>query len=157
MWQFSRYLPHSLPYSPYLMTKRMRALIPIFVVLSVLVVASGAADCLLGVCTRDGSEEMQLPSCYKASTFYRTPLSGVSRITQSKGGAIYVQHSNDLDEIRVSLLDVVNRTLTTVVDFDDGNVNSFIFGGPGQSFFVKIDDEIHQYSPDATYTVWGQS
>jgi len=124
-------------------------------VLALGVSAANDTDCVIGACVRDGSERMQIPDCYTVSDFYRSPLAGLSRITRSVEGTIYVQVRSETDAIRIAQLDVDAETLAPVIDFVREEPSSFPFGGPEDSFFIRVGREIRQYEPDGSYTVWG--
>ncbi|MBT3224431.1 MAG: hypothetical protein HN348_35635, partial [Proteobacteria bacterium] len=106
-------------------------------------------------CIQDVGEDLQLPSGYVSTSFYRTDLHGLSRVTRSTDGTVFVMHLNTDGGQRVSRLDVDLDTLTTVADFDDALPSGTIVGGPDDSFFMSLDTEVRQYKKDGTYAVWG--
>ena len=104
-------------------------------------------------CQGEDDKTMELPDGYKSTNFYRDTIYKLSGIVRSTNETIYIEHLNNNDQPRISTVDITTGDLTTVVDFDQ-ELDGPIYGGPVNTFFITINQEIRQYQSNGNYTVW---
>jgi hypothetical protein len=101
--------------------------------------------------------EIELPPDYDYELVYRPTLAGLTGIVSSYDGTIYVRHLGETGGVTVSQLDVDEGELCPVLELEPEVSASHIIGGPEETFFISVNDEWRQYSPDEQYQVWSNS
>jgi hypothetical protein len=91
-----------------------------------------------------------------AERLFTPPLPDLGGIARSQSGVIYVHQGGD--SAGILTLDPVSGEVTRLLDLPDereGILIGFIVGGPDDTAFIGVGDEIWQVRPDGSYTVWG--
>jgi sugar lactone lactonase YvrE len=88
-----------------------------------------------------------------AEQLFAPPVPDLSSIARSQSGVLYLQQGGL--SVGISTLDPVTGEVTRTLDLPiEGDTR--VVGGPGDTAFISVGDEIWQVQPDGSYAVWGQ-
>jgi WD40 repeat protein len=97
-----------------------------------------------------------LPEDYLANNIAPASDRGIF-LARSQDGTVYVLSGRGEIKPYVALFDTTTGRLTHLLDLPPNQIPGQIIGGPGDTAYVQVSNEIWQISPDATYTIWGYS
>jgi streptogramin lyase len=89
-----------------------------------------------------------------AERLFAPPAPDLSGIGRSQSGVVYLQHGGLSGGL--STLDPSSGEVTRILDLPSAG-DTRVVGGPGDTAFISVADEIWQVQPDGSYTVWGQA
>jgi hypothetical protein len=98
---------------------------------------------------------MGLPAGWQVENIFAPPLPDVNQLAVSQSGVIYAIQSNFT--LAISTIDPETGAIRRVLDFpwELWGPNS-IAGGPGDTVFTVVRNEIWQIKPDGSHEVWGK-
>lgn len=97
---------------------------------------------------------LQLPQGWHIERVLEPPLPDINQITISQDGTIFVELG--LMTQGVATIDPYSGQVTRVLDrYWDSGIAGGIAGGPDDTFFIAMRNEIWQVSSDGNYEVWG--
>ncbi|MGC9357946.1 MAG: hypothetical protein ACP5GX_08770, partial [Anaerolineae bacterium] len=89
-----------------------------------------------------------------AEPLFLPPVPDLSSIGRSQSGVIYLQQGGL--SVGLSTLHPATGEVTRTLDLPpEGDTR--VVGGPGDTAFISVGDEIWQVEPGGSYTVWGQA
>jgi predicted outer membrane repeat protein len=90
-----------------------------------------------------------------AERLFTPPAPDLTGIARSQSGVVYLQHGGL--SAGISTLEPVSGEVTRILDLPPAGAGySSIVGGPDDTAFIPVGDEIWQVRPDGSYEVWGQ-
>jgi WD40 repeat protein len=97
-----------------------------------------------------------LPEGYLADNMAPASEYGIF-FARSQNGTVYVLSRRIDIEPYVALFDTATGQQTRLLDLPPGQLAGRIRGGPRDTAFVQVRNEVWQISPDGTYQIWGYS
>jgi len=88
-----------------------------------------------------------------AERLFAPPAPDLASIGRSQSGVVYLHHGGL--SVGLSTLDPSSGEVTRILDLPPAG-DTCIVGGPGDTAFVSVADEIWQVHPDGSYDVWSQ-
>jgi hypothetical protein len=88
-----------------------------------------------------------------AERLFAPPAPDLGSIGRSQSGVIYLHHGGL--SVGISTLDPSSGKVTRILDLPPAG-DTRVVGGPDDTAFISVADEIWQVHPDGSYTVWGQ-
>ncbi|MFZ5908959.1 MAG: hypothetical protein ACOYYU_02970 [Chloroflexota bacterium] len=97
---------------------------------------------------------MELPAGWQIENVFTPPLPDIFQLTASKNGTIYVEQHSFTSAI--STIDPETGAVKRVIElpWEPGRTVG-IAGGPGDTVFRVVRNEIWQIKPDGSHEVWG--
>jgi predicted outer membrane repeat protein len=90
-----------------------------------------------------------------AERLFTPPAPDLTGIARSQSGVVYLQHGEL--SAGISTLEPVSGEVTRILNLPPAGAGySSIVGGPDDTAFIPVGDEIWQVRPDGSYEVWGQ-
>lgn len=98
----------------------------------------------------------KLPEDYVAELLFAPPAPDLTGIARSQNGVVYLQHGGF--NAGISILDMTSREMKRILDLPPAGAGySSIVGGPDDTAFIPVGDEIWQVRSDGSHVVWGQA